>query len=370
MNIPRINEITDIKGKRVLVRADMNVTIGTDGIIDDHEAWRIKRALHTITYLRDQGAKVIVVTHLGRDGASVQPIYRYLQKHITLGFVPQVTGPLVTEMVSAMGDGTILLLENVRQDKREESGDESLAVEFAKLADIYVNDGFAVSHRNHTSVTGIPKLLPSYAGIQFSDELDNLEKMLDPQHPLLVVLGGLKFDTKLPLIEKFLNIADYVFVGGALAHPILVGRGHKVGKSAIDENADVSNLINRDDIIIPEDYVLSNGHVHTDTIVDDHEKIVDIGPESLKLLETLVRESATVFWNGPLGKSDNFEGGTEKFADIVARHDAFSVVGGGDTISVLSKKGIEGRFGFVSTAGGAMLEFLVHGTLPGVDALK
>ena len=368
-----IKNIKDVKGKRVLVRVDFNVPIKA-GVVEDD--FRIKKALPTINFLTKKGARVILISHLGKEGESLNPIYDVLKKFIKVKFVDEVIGENVTKAVASMKNGDVLLLENIRREKGEQSGDKLFAIELAKLGDIYVNDAFPVSHREDVSIVLLPKILPAFAGFQMEEEVKHLSLVLKtPKHPFLFILGGAKFSTKMPLIKKYLKLADYIFIGGALADDFLKAKGYEVGKSLIDtESYGIETLIKNKKIILPSDVVVKvNGKLVNKKAdeVSKGEAIIDIGTESIKELESLVKKSKLILWNGPLGKyEEGGAGATKKILLSVASSKATSIIGGGDTASFISKMDIEKKFTFVSTGGGATLEFLANGTLPGIKALK
>ena len=344
----------DLFGKKVLVRVDFNVPIKNGKVID---AFRIEQSLPTINYLLERGAKVVLVSHLGSDGsASLAPVVRYLNQFFS------------TDQV--------VLLENIRRDNGEIKNDSKSAKQLADLADIYINDAFSVSHREHASVVAITKYLPSYAGLLFAKEFKNLGLALKPKGKFVVILGGLKFQTKIPLIKKFLKTADNIFIGGALANSFFKILGDDIGASICDDK--VSYLkpflkyVDRPNrlgpIILP-----------VDTIKNKNGQIVDIGPESLKQIEAITKSAKLILWNGPMGWFEvGAKKGTLETAKIIARAKGISIVGGGDTLSAIAelnllvtpKSSTKTGFNFVSTAGGAMLDFLASGTLPGIKALK
>ncbi len=276
--------------------------------------------------------------------------------------------------VEALQNGEVILLENLRQDDREVEGDDSLAKELARLADVYVNDAFSDSHREHASITGVPKYLPSYFGINFWKEYQSLKKAMKPESPSLFILGGAKFDTKMPLVLRYTNIYDKIFIGGALANDFFKAKDYEVGKSLISD-ADLKNneILRNQKIEIPLDVVV-DGPLGVREVgpraVKENEVIMDAGPTSLKELEEMVQGAKTILWNGPLGNFEKgFSLGTEMLARTISKSDAYSVVGGGDTVAAIRSLRLDNRFSFMSTAGGAMLVFLETGTLPAIEAV-
>ncbi|MDP2642048.1 MAG: phosphoglycerate kinase [bacterium] len=304
-----ITEASDLEGKRVLVRVDWNVPIQDGLVLDD---FRIKKSLPTLEFLIKAGAKVIVATHLDQEAANVLPLKNYVPEGAEL-------------------------LENLRLDPRERANDPAFAQELAFQADIFVNEAFASSHRSHTSIVGVPKLLPSYAGLNFVDEVDNLSRAFNPSRPFLVILGGAKFETKLPLVEKFSQIADKIFIAGAMAA--------KVSKVLLENSK----------IILPVGDIAA---------LDADDKVI-------AQLEPMINEAKFILWNGPLGKyEEGYREGTIKLAKLLAESGAEVIVGGANTLAAIKELNLFDKFTFVSTGGGAMLEFLATGTLPGIEALN
>ena len=375
-----IKDLKNIKGKFVLVRVDFNVPIKDEKVEDD---FRIKKALPTIKFLQKKGARIILITHLGKGEISLLPVAKVLHKFIKIKFVPEITGPQVSEAVLKMQNGEILMLENLRNDQGEQEGNNFFAINLAKLADVYVNEAFPVSHRADTSIILLPKFLPHYIGFQFENEIKNLSSAFKkPKHPFLFILGGAKFSTKMPLIEKYLKLADYVFIAGALLDDFLKMEGLEVGQSLVDSGPyDLQKILKNNlpagrqgKLILPVDVVVKNGTKLINKKVNEIEKdeiILDIGKQSIKMLELYIKKSKLILWNGPLGKYEEVGGGaTKEVLKIVAKSKAESIIGGGDTVEIISEMKMENKFSFVSTGGGATLEFLAKGTLPGIKALK
>lgn len=369
-----IQEAGDVKGKYVLVRAGLNVPIENGEVRD---TFRLRMMLPTLTYLHSKGARVIVVSHLGRsDEDTLAPVAPYLTEHLPLTFVQAIEGAEVDEARKNMQDGDVLLLENLRAGgDREESNDSEFAKLLASYADIYVNDAFDVSHREHASIVGVPKLLPSYIGLQFANEVEYLSRAFNPEHPFVVVLGGAKFATKLPVIERFLETADQIFVGGALANDFFVAREYSVGTSNVSSNIEMAlKLKDNEKIVTPVDVVVKRGEeriVCKPQEVQEDDYIMDAGPATLDKIQTLVGNAGFVLWNGPLGFYEKgYTDGTLGVARMIAESNAETVVGGGDTLAAIAELDKYEDFSFVSTGGGAMLEFLSKGTLPGIEVLK
>lgn len=375
MNIPTVRDIKDLKGKRVVLRLDFNVPMKNGKIM---ETTRIDRALPTVQYLRKQGARTIILSHLGADATqSLKPIVRYISEKLdcNVGFVPdfhQESARIITEGLPL---GGVVVFENLRSDPCELKNDLSFAKYLASFGDVYVNDAFAVSHRAHASIVAITKYLPSYIGLLIADELKNLSLALKPKHPFLFILGGAKFDTKLPLMKKFMKIADTVFVGGILANDFFKEKGVEVGVSVVDKyKVKLLPLLKKGKIILPSDVVVKNGNKAEAKNLDDilpNESIVDVGPETIKRLAPVLGKAKLIVWNGPLGfYEQGFDKGTIALMNAIAKTKATSIIGGGDTAVIVEKLGIAKKFTFVSTGGGATLDFLANGTLPGIEAIK
>ncbi len=370
-----IKDIQDLKGKRVIVRVDYNVPIKEGKILDD---FRIKASVPTIEFLKKKGAIVILIAHIGDDGEkSLKPVSIRLKKFIpNLNFIETpVFSDNTKNIITGLKSGDVVLLENIRREVGEKTNSPSFARGFSRYADIYVNDAFSVSHRAHSSIVGITKCLPSYAGLQLLEEVNNLSKAFNPKHPFLFILGGSKFETKIPLIKKFLREADEVFIGGAIANDFFKGKGYEVGTSLVSEGkVQVKPFFKNKNLILPVDVVVTkDGKSRTTkpSEVTSSECIVDIGKDSVESLRVLIEKASFILWNGPLGKYEaGFGGSTESLLKIISKSKANSIIGGGDTVALISKLKLEDKIGFVSTGGGATLDFLAKGTLPGIKALK
>jgi phosphoglycerate kinase len=367
----KIQDIKNLKGKKVLLRSTLNVPVKNGIIVND---FRLKNSLKTINFLREAEAKIILVGHIGKDdSASLSCVYEYFKKHTQIFFTGEILGENTDRMLEQMNDGDIVMLENLRKDGGEISNNESFAKKLASFADIYVNDAFSVSHREHASIVGIPKYLDGYVGILFQEEVKELSNALEPQSPSLCILGGAKFETKEPLINKLLNIYDKVFISGALAHNFFKNRGFNIGVS-LSSNVDIGELVNNEKIMTPIDVVVVNKDgifIKKPNEVKDEDNISDSGPATVKELEKLIKNLKFILWNGPLGKYEKgFNGPTKELARAIAKSPAKTLIGGGDTIAAIEHLGLEGKFSFVSTGGGAMLQFLLDGTLIGIEALN
>lgn len=370
--LPLITECTNLHGKRVIVRTSLDVPIENGVVVND---FRILKALPTINFLVSEGAKVILITHVGRDPLNTtEPIFHELKKHLNISHIEAIVGEAVETNINALKDGEVLLLGNLRAYPEEDTNDATFGKTLASYADYYVNDAFAVSHRTHASIVGIPTHIPGFAGITFVEEFEHLSRALTPEHPALFIIGGAKFETKLPLIEQFAATYEHVFVGGALANDLIKAKGYAVGDSLLSP-VDLAGtaVVTKENILTPIDVVVGGdrgkmvvdvGDVHED------EKILDVGIASIEMLRPYIEDAKTILWNGPLGNYEaGFDAATKACAQLVAESDAFSIVGGGDTVTAIESLGISDQFGFLSTAGGAMLEYLEKGTLPGIEAL-
>lgn len=371
-DIPRLEDLP------VLVRAALNVPL-KDGRVAN--TFRLRKALPTIEFLQREHARVVLVGHIGDKGTeSLEPVYEALKELVPkLRFSAYTVGKEARAAVRDLAPGAVLMLENVRRASGETANDSEFALELAELADIFVEDSFDVCHREHASVVGVPKHLASYAGFQVEEEVRQLTKALQPAHPSLAVIGGAKFSTKQPVLEKLLAVYDRVFVGGALANDFMLECGYGVGTSLVSLDPDkraLRTLLKNPKLMLPLDEVVAplgvqgGGKVVALDRVPRDQAILDDGPKTIEALGVLAEKAGTVLWNGPLGNYENgFEEATESFAQLLAASSAYTVIGGGDTIAAVEKLGLSERFSFMSTGGGAMLDFIAKGTLPGLKAL-
>ena len=385
----------DVKGKRVLVRVDLNVPM-QDGEVTDVS--RIERNAPTITELADRGAKVILVSHYGRPKGrdpkkSLKPVVAAIVRVIgrPIAFADDCTDEAAQQAVARLKEGDILCLENTRFYKGEEKNDPAFAAALAKLGDIYVDDAFSVAHRAHASVEAVAHLLPAYAGRAMQEELAALEKALHtPQRPVAAIVGGAKVSTKLDLLGNLLNHVDTLIIGGGMANTFLAAQGKAVGKSLCENDlmetargilAKAKSLTR--EIVLPVDVVVAKNfaaHAPSRVVpvdeVGNSDMILDIGPRSVEHVVSVLARTKTLVWNGPLGafEMEPFDNGTVEVAEAVAEFSAdgklVSIAGGGDTMAALNLAGVTGRFTYVSTAGGAFLEWLEGKVLPGVEVLK
>lgn len=395
MSAFRTLDHVEVKGKRVLVRADLNVPV-ENGVVTD--ATRINRVAPSITELADKGAKVILLSHFGRPKGrdaknSLKPVVAELAHVIKrpVKFAEDCIGETAEQAVAELRPGNILCLENTRFYPGEENNDPEFAKALAKLGDIYVNDAFSVSHRAHASTEGLAHLLPAYAGRTLQTELDALVKALEhPDRPLTAIVGGAKVSTKLDLLGNLLRKVDVLIIGGAMANTFLLAQGKKVGKSLFEKDlVEIAKKIldearaNKRQIILPVDAVVAEkyeAHAPSRVVdvdhVGDNDMILDIGPRSIEYAISELARSKTLVWNGPFGtfEIEPFDNGTDEVAEAAAEltqaGKLVSVAGGGDTVAALNAAGVAGRLTYVSTAGGAFLEWLEGKALPGVEILR
>lgn len=397
MNKKTIRDIPEgeLRGKRVLVRVDFNVPLDENRNITDDT--RIVESLPTIRYLVERGARVILVSHLGRpkgkpkDELRMDPIARRLEELLgrKVTKVNDCIGEEVKQAVAQLKDGDVLLLENIRFYPEEEANDENFARALAELADIYVNDAFGAAHRAHASTAGVAKFLPAYAGFLMEKELEALgEKLNNPVRPFLAILGGAKVSSKIGVLRKLLEKVDVLLVGGGMSYTFIKAMGYEVGKSLLEEGMieearQILEIAKARGVRfeLPVDFVVApEGKEGVATKVVDWDKIppdmggFDIGPKTIEKFGEYIKEAKTIFWNGPLGlfEVDLFARGTVEIAKRVAEvaeSGAIVVVGGGDTVAAIKQAGVERKITHISTGGGASLEFVEGRPLPGVEVL-
>ncbi len=385
----------DVKGKRVLVRVDLNVPMH-DGEVADVS--RIERNSPTITEIADRGGRVILLSHYGRPKGpdlkeSLKPVAaavaRIIKRPIT--FVEDCVGPIAEKAVAGTKPGDILCLENTRFHKGEEKNDPAFAAQLAQLADIYVDDAFSVAHRAHASVEAVAHVLPAYAGRAMQEELEALEKALhSPERPVAAIVGGAKISTKLDLLGNLLTKVETLIIGGGMANTFLAAQGKSVGKSLCEHDLipTAHNILAKAkslhrEIVLPADVVVAQkfaAHVPSRAVsvndVGAADMILDIGPRSIEQAVSVLARSKTLVWNGPFGafEVEPFDNGTievaEAAAELTTDRRLVSIAGGGDTMAALNLAGVTERFTYVSTAGGAFLEWLEGKRLPGVEALS
>lgn len=364
-----------LRGKRVLLRTDFNVPLSKSGAI--MEPARIEGAMKTIAYLKNCGARIILMSHIGREPEeTLAPIASYLKSRISITFVDSWDKEMIQKTVDAMSECDVVLLQNLRAQKEEEENNPAFSAFLASLGELYVNDAFSVSHREHASVVGIPQYLKSYYGCQFKSEFENISRVFDPAHPFVVLMGGAKFETKIPVIESILPKADTVFVGGALANDILKANGYEVGQSKVNDMdaGYAKKIFDNEKVIVVEDVKVKSflfAKNKSLAEVTSQDKIIDGGSETADLLSKKISEAKLIVWNGNFG---TFEQGnsflSKRVIDALSRSDAYTIAGGGDTVAEIKKLKKEKCFDFISLSGGAMLEFIAKGTLPGIEALE
>ena len=387
-------EDLDVKGKKVLVRCDFNVPLKDGKITNDK---RIVAALPTIKYLVENGAKVILCSHLGRPKGEYKPEFslapvaarlsEYLDKEVKLAEDENVVGENAKKLADELEDGDVMLLENVRYRKEETKNEENFSKELASLADLYVNDAFGTAHRAHCSTTGVASYLPSACGYLIQKEIKFMgEALANPKRPLVAILGGAKVSDKIGVITNLLDKCDTLIIGGGMAYTFMKALGHQIGNSLLEEDKielagemmktakekGVKFLIPVDNKVGKEyDENTESQIVNSDEIPDGWMGL-DIGPKSQEMFADAVKDAGTVIWNGPMGVSewDNFAAGTIAVAKAVAESGAISIIGGGDSVAAVTKLGFSDKMSHISTGGGASLEFLEGKELPGIAAIN
>lgn len=379
-----------VSGKTVLLRTDFNVPI-QEGVVQDQT--RLRESLPTLRYLIEGGAKVVIVTHLGRPKGKVTEEFRLTAVATALSSLlgkpvrklNDCVGPEVKSAIAEASFGEVLLLENVRFYPGEEANDAPFSAQLAEGMDLFVNDAFGTIHRAHASTVGVTHILPSYAGLLVQKEVEVLSSILEnPVHPVCLVMGGAKIDTKIGILDAFLHIADSFIIGGALANTFLVAQGYSVGASLCElDKAPVASRFLQDSssktVLIPTDVVLASDLTPGSPVseapvsqVPDGQMILDLGPKTRARFAEEISKAKTILWNGPMGlyEQEAFGLGTKELGLAISSADAVKVIGGGDTIDALHHFGIPPeKFTHISTGGGAMLEFLEGKMLPGVEAL-
>ena len=344
----------NLKGKKVLLRVDFNVPLKGNKVADD---FRIKAPLPGIKDLLKKGAKVLLLAHLESDdkNPSLEAVSRHLEKLLGMK-VRFIKGKIPANPCDF--PERVWLFDNLRLNSCEKNNDRNFAKQLARWGDYYINDAFSASHREHASIVGLPKFLPHEAGPLMKAEIKNLSNFFSPEHPFLFILAGKKFATKEPLISKFLKKADAIFIGGALANTFLAKRGTDVKRSKVESVKISDKILWSQKIILPEDWEIEEGSIY------------DAGPRTMKALSELAQNAKLVLWNGTIGLCEKgFTYGTKELGKSLGRSKAFRLVGGGDTVAAIRKMKLEKNFDFISTGGGAMLEFLAKETLPGIAAL-
>jgi phosphoglycerate kinase len=395
MKIRTLKDIPELKGKKILLRVDYNVPLTDEGEIQDDT--RIVQSLNTIQYLQEKGARVIIVSHLGRPKGEVKEEFRltkvaqYLSELTSTPVqkADSVLGANVEEIVNSLKDGEIAMLENIRFEPGEKKSDPDFCKKLADLADIYVSDAFGAAHRKHASTAGVAAYLPAYAGLLMEREIKALSPILNGEikKPLTMIFGGAKIDTKIGVIQNFLDKADYFLMGGGLANTFLHAAGFNVAESLCEKNKlEIAQEImmecekNEEKFVLPTDVVVASeikeGAASLDLpradVMGDM-KILDIGRLSAENFKEIIAKSGTVIWNGPLGlyEMSPYEQGSKIVAEAIADSDCTSILGGGDTIDCIKRLNIpQERYTHISTGGGACVEFLSGEELPGIAILK
>lgn len=387
-DVPRLEDLPDLKRCRVLVRADFNVPV-RDGVITDD--LRIASALPTIQWLRDRGAAVVVATHFGRPKGVPDPQYSLAPVAQRLGelldtevaLAPEVVGVTAADMQLSLAPGDVMMLENLRFHPGETANDPAFSVSLSEPVDAYVNDAFGACHRAHASVVGPPLILPSAAGRLLEREVEVLSGMLDaPKHPFVAILGGAKVSDKLGVIEALLDRCDTILVGGAMAFTFFAAQGRAIGDSLVEPDRvdDCKHLLATGRVQVPIDVVIAQEMTETATTrivgngggIPDGWKGLDIGPESAAIFSDAIADARMVLWNGPMGVFEMapFASGTQAIAHAVAECSGFTIIGGGDSAAAVRQFGLADEIDHVSTGGGASLELIEHGDLPGLAALR
>ncbi len=391
MNIRTLDELKEIAGKKILLRVDFNVPLTDTGEVQDDA--RMVESLPTIKYLQENGAKLIIITHLGRPDGEYKDEFRLtkIAEHLSklLGKPVKKTDTVlegsVKETINEMTNGEIVMLENVRCRPEEEKCELNFTAELASLGEIFVNDAFGTAHRKHASTWGLAEKLPSYAGFLMAKEIKELSPLLtdEPKRPLTMIFGGAKIDTKIGIIKNFLDKADYFLIGGGLANTFLYAKGYDVGgslyeKEKIDVAKEIMAACGEDKLFLPTDVVIAKEieDVEVENVklqnISAEMKILDIGEETAEKYCEIIKKSGTVIWNGPLGLYEHkqFQKGSLAVATALSDADCISIIGGGDTADCVKRFGIPvEKFTHVSTGGGACIEFLSGDKLPGIEAL-
>ncbi|MBQ8980091.1 MAG: phosphoglycerate kinase [Eubacterium sp.] len=393
LNKKSIEDI-DVRGKKCLVRCDFNVPLNGKSITNDK---RIVAALPTIKYLMENGARVILCSHLGRPKGQYKPEFslapvaqrlsEYLKTDVKLAEDKEVVGENARKMASELKDGEVMLLENVRFRQEETNNIESFSRELASLAEIFVNDAFGTAHRAHCSTTGVASFLPAVCGYLIQKEIDFMGRALaDPKRPLVAILGGAKVSDKIGVITNLIDKCDTIIIGGGMAYTFMKYLGHSIGTSLLEADwVDKAGEMMKEaekkgvNFLIPVDNKVGKEYSeNTEAMIVNSDEIpdgwmgLDIGPASQELFVNAIKGAGTVIWNGPMGVSEwkNFEAGTVAVANAVAESGAISIIGGGDSVAAVTKLGFADKMSHISTGGGASLEFLEGKDLPGIMALN
>ncbi|MCK5285716.1 MAG: phosphoglycerate kinase [Candidatus Pacebacteria bacterium] len=361
-----------LKGKRVLLRLSLNVPVNEENVISD---FKLKRILPTIEFLRNEGAKILILGYIGREKIdTLRPVEEYFKQFFNLRFIEDILDEENLNIVSSMAEGEVILFENLRKYDKEIDNDIEFTKKIASLGDIYVNEAFPDSHREYASIIGLPKFMESYFGPVFIQEIEALQDIKKMISPNIFVLGGDKLKTKLPFVRKFVEMADFVFVGGSLANDFFKLKGFEVGKSLVsNEDLGLDDLLDNKKIILPIDLVVLNADEIFTREVDEvlkNDIILDAGPKTIKLLEEKIKQSKFILWNGPIGDyKRGFIDATNSLIKVIADSKIESFVGGGDTVFCIDKLGLADKFDLLSTGGGSMLKYVCNKSLVGIDAI-
>jgi phosphoglycerate kinase len=384
-------EAKDLKGKKVFLRVDLNVPMQDGKLID---ANRILRLIPTIKYLNEHGARIILASHFARpegkfiESMSLKQVIPYLEEAFAykIRFCDDYLTSNAKVTVESLNQGEIVLLENLRFHKEEEANDSTFAKGLSELADIYINDAFSCSHRAHASITGITNYLPSYGGLLMEEEINNLNLAVNSQEsPVVAIVGGKKVSTKFKILSFLADKVDHLIIAGAMANTFIKAQGHEIGKSYYEEECieaarEFLDKSHKAKILIPNDFAILNTFDNTVEIVDQgklnaNSQIYDMGPDSVLEITELLANSKVVLWNGPLGmfEDEKFATSTNFVARVIAKlskqGELKSVIGGGDVVAAVEKAGVAASISYISTAGGAFLEYLENGNLPGTEVL-
>lgn len=379
----------DVKGKRVLIRCDLNVPLNTNGKVA--EDFRIIQVLPLLKYLRSKGAKIIIISHLGDPKGkdlkySLRPVAERLWQLIGgVKFINETIGTKVEIQTNLLKEGEIAFLENLRFYKEEEKNDSNFAKNLSKLGDFFIQEGFGVCHREHASVVGIPQFLISFPGFLLEKEINVLSWVIDtPEKPFVSIVGGAKILTKTRVIEKLLKKSDHVLVGGKIANSILTVKGICIRDRWSEEDSKLKEDIRNLNLTSPKLHLPIDGVISLSSLEENYlriggvgslkkeEDIFDIGPETLEKYKSIISTAKTIIWNGPLGyfEKEEFREGTTGIMDAIIKQDAFTVAGGGETTEIIIREGLENKFDHLSSGGGAMLDFIANDSLPGLKVLE
>jgi phosphoglycerate kinase len=367
-NTLTLKQLSLKEGTRALVRIDVNEPIEDGELTDD---FRLVKIMPTLHFLQKKKLRVILIAHHSDSKQTLKPAFKRLSRVLPVTFYSE---SFVFNEKYQPAQGEFLMLDNLRFHKGEEKNDQNFAFTLSKWGDIYINEAFSASHREHASIVGLPRFLPSFFGFQFEKEVENLKEAFNPQRPSIVILGGAKSETKVPLIRHLIGKIDKFFIGGATAIDFLAADNKIVSKSAYSQQGVIlaREILSRfrEKIFLPKTIVTETGDIKSISSIEDNDVIKDVGLNFIDEINKSLKGAQFVIWNGPLGHIEQgFSASTRALAEILSRSSARVVLGGGDTLAILKKLGLRDKFWFVSLGGGAMLEFLSTGTLPGIEAI-